>query len=93
MEERTLIIRRLSTGSIFRIVAAGTFLSLVPLAVCFGILAAFGLNTIRWNNQPIYGISGLLLSPVIGLMLAAMLTAMGGVALAFGLWLYSKFGP
>ena len=87
MEERTLIIRRLSTGSIFRIVAAGTFLSLVPLAVCFGILAAFGLNTIRWNNQPIYGVSGLLLSPVIGLMLAAMLTAMGGVALAFGLWL------
>jgi hypothetical protein len=26
-------------------------------------------------------------------MLAATLTAMGGVALAFGLWLFSKFRP
>jgi hypothetical protein len=93
MEERTIIIRRLSTGSIFRIVAAGTFVSLLPLAVFFGILALFGLNTVRWNNQPIHGVAGLLLSPVIGLMLAATLTAMGGVALAFGLWLFSKFRP
>jgi hypothetical protein len=93
LEERTIIIRRLSTGCIFRIVAAGTFVSLLPLAVFFGILALFGLNTVRWNNQPIHGVAGLLLSPVIGLMLAATLTAMGGVALAFGLWLFSKFRP
>jgi hypothetical protein len=93
MEDRTLIIRRLSTSSVFRIVAAGTFFFFIPLAVLFGVLALFGLNTIRWGNQPIYGISGLLLSPVIGLVLAGLLTAMGGFALACGLWLYSKFRP
>jgi hypothetical protein len=93
MEERTLVIRRLSTGSVFRVVAAGAFFSLIPLALFFGILALFGLNTVKWNNQPIYGVSGLLVSPLIGLILAVFFTAFGGLALAFGLWLYSKFRP
>jgi|ERR1700722_2686338 len=93
MDERTLIIRRLSTGSVFRIVAAGSLLSMVPLAVFFGILAIFGLDTIKWNNQPIHGIAGLLVSPLLGIMMAGFFTAFGGIALAFGLWLYSKFRP
>jgi|SRR5580704_7644370 hypothetical protein len=93
MEERTLVIRRLSTGSVFRVVAAGAFFSLIPLALLFGVLALFGLDTVRWNNQAMHGISGLLVSPLIGLMLAAFFTAFGGVALAFGLWIYSRVRP
>jgi hypothetical protein len=93
MDERTLVIRRLSTGTVFRIVAAGSFLSLVPLAIFFGVLAIFGLNTVKWNNQPIHGLAALLVSPLLGVMTAAFFTAFGGVALAFGLWLYSKFRP
>ena len=93
MEERTLVIRRLSTGSVFRVVAAGAFFSLVPLTLFFGVMALFGLDTIKWNNQAMHGISGLLVSPLIGLMLAAFVTAFGGVALAFGLWLYSRVRP
>jgi hypothetical protein len=93
MEERTLVIRRFSTGCVLRGVAAGALFSLVPLAIFFGVLALFGLNTVKWNNQPIYGISGLLVSPLIGVMLAGFFTAFGGLALAFGLWLYSKVRP
>jgi hypothetical protein len=93
MEDRTIVIRRLSTGSVFRVVAAGAFLSLVPLCIFFGVLALFGLNTIRWNNEPIHGIRGLLLSPLVGILMATFFTAFGGTALAFGAWLYSKFRP
>ena len=93
MEERSLLIRRLSTGSVFRIIAAGSFFSMIPLTIFFGILALFGLDTIKWNNAPIHGVSGLLLSPLLGVFMAAFFTAFGGVALAFGLWLYSKFRP
>ena len=71
LEERTWVIRRFSTGSVFRVVAAGAFFSLIPLALFFGVLAMFGLNTVKWNNQPIYGFSGLLVSPFIGVMLFA----------------------
>ena len=91
MQERTILIRRISTGSVFRIVAAGSFLSLVPLTVFFGVLATFGLDTIRWNSQPIHGIAGLLVSPLLGIMMAAFFTAFGGIGLTAGLWLYSKF--
>jgi hypothetical protein len=93
MEERNISIRRLSTGSVFRIVAAGSFLSLIPLTIFFGVLALFGLDTIRWNNSPVHGVSGFLLSPLIGIFMAAFFTAFGGVALAFGLWIYSKVRP
>jgi hypothetical protein len=91
--ERTLTIRRLRTGSIFRIVAAGIFLSVVPLFVFFGVLAAFGLNTVKWNNVPILGIKGLLVSPLMGIFAAALFTAFAGVGMGFGLWFYSKFRP
>ena len=68
MEERSLSIRRLSTGSVFRIIAAGSFFSMIPLTIFFGILALFGLDTIKWNNAPIHGLSGLLLSPLLGVV-------------------------
>jgi hypothetical protein len=91
MQERTILVRRISTGSVFRIVAAGSFLSLVPLTVFFGILSIFGLDTIKWNNHPVHGIAGLLVSPFLGMMMAAFFTAFGGISLTAGLWLYSKF--
>jgi hypothetical protein len=91
--DRTIIVRRLRTGSVFRILAAGIFFSIVPLFVFFGILAAFGFNTLRWNNVPVFGIRGLLLSPVMGLAAAAIFTVFAGVGVSFGLWLYSKFRP
>ena len=91
--ERTLTIRRLRTGSVFRLVAAGVFCSVVPLFIFFGILSAFGLNAIRWNNVPVYGIRGLMSSPFMGLFVAAIFTAFAGIGMTFGLWIYSKIRP
>jgi len=93
IENRTLTIRRFRTGSVFRIVAAGAFLSLVPFACLMGVFALFGFHTVTWNHQPLTGIVGLIASPFIGLFLAALFTAFFGVCLAFGLWLYSKIRP
>jgi hypothetical protein len=93
IQSRTITIRRFSTGSVFRIVAAGSFLSLIPFACLMGVLALFGLHTVMWNQQPLTGLKGLLAAPFIGLFLAALFTAFFGVSLAFGLWLYSKIRP
>jgi hypothetical protein len=92
-DDREMTIRRLRTGSVFRIVAAGTFFSLVPLCVLMGVLSLFGMSTVQWNNQPVVGVKGLLLSPLIGLIMAATFTAIGGAGLSLGLWLYSKVKP
>ena len=92
-QSRTLIIRRFSTGSVFRIVAAGAFLSVIPFACFMGVFALFGFHTVTWNNESIVGFRGLLASPLIGLFLAALFAGFFGVFLAFGLWLYSKIRP
>jgi len=58
-----------------------------------GIFALFGFHTVTWNHQPITGVAGLLASPLIGAFVATVFTALFGVCLTFGLWLYSKMRP
>jgi hypothetical protein len=91
--EQTLSIRRLRTGSVFRIVAAGCFFTLVPFCIVMGVLALFGVDALKWNNEPVLGWKGFVAAPFMGLFMAAVFTAFGGVGLGFGLWLYSKFRP
>ena len=92
-EDRTLIVRRLRTGSIFRIVIAGGFFSLVPFAIVMGGFAFFGFHTVTWNNEPLTGLTGLVASPFIGALAAALFSGFFGLFLSFGLWLYSKVRP
>ena len=90
----TLIrIERLSVGSIFKLIAIGMGCSFVPLCVFFGILAAFGAQTVTWNGQHLTGVSGLLVSPLIGLMVSGIGAVLLGSACAFGLWVYSLVRP
>jgi hypothetical protein len=92
-EQIDLHIRRLRTGSVFRLVAAGSFFSLVPLAIMMGVFALFGFKTVTWNKEPLMGLTGLLASPLIGVFIAAFLTAFLGSLISFCLWLYSKIKP
>lgn len=91
--DRTITVRRLRTGSVFRLLAAGIFFSIVPFFVLMGVLAAFGLNTVRWDNEPVFGIKALIVAPIMGIFAAGILTALGGVGISFGLWLYARFKP
>lgn len=86
-------IQRLGAGSVFKLAAVGLACSLLPLSVFFGVLAAFGAQTITWNGQHLTGLSGLAMSPVVGLMLTGIGTLFLGSACAFGLWLYSLVRP
>lgn len=61
--------------------------------VITGVFALAGFNTVKWNNQALLGVKGLLISPFVGLFIAAIFTAVEGVGMAFGLWLYSKWRP
>jgi len=91
--ERTVSIRRFRTGSVFRIAAAGIFFSIVPFFLLMGVFALFGMSSVKWNGAPVYGLNGLLVSPLMGLFAAAFCTGFGGVGMAFGLWFYSKLRP
>ena len=90
-EDNTLTIRRIRTGSIFRIVATGTFFSITPFFILMGVLAALGMDSLKWNDQPVMGLKALVAAPFMGLFAAAIFTALMGLMLSFGLWLYSRF--
>jgi hypothetical protein len=92
-EVTTLALRRIKIGSIFRLVAVGLFFSFVPLCVLLGVFALFGFETVTWNDEPMTGIKGLFMSPIVGAFVASVFTACLGSSLSFGLWLYSRWRP
>lgn len=88
-----ILVQRLTAGTTFKLVAIGMLVTFVPFSVLMGCFALFGANTLTWNNENIHGITAVLASPFIGLLIALAFTLFLGSAMAFGLWVYSKFRP
>jgi hypothetical protein len=88
--ERT-VINKLSLGTVFKITFIGLAFGLVPIFALMGVLSLFGMATVTWNEQPVTGISGLISAPFIGLFVALVFTAVLGLAMGLGLFIYSKF--
>lgn len=65
----------------------------LPVSILAGILASLNLITLTWNEQTITGLRALVAAPVMGPVMALLLTALQGSTVAFGLWLYSKVRP
>ena len=86
-------IKRLATGTIFKILIFGSLFSIVPFSLLMGILSLFGASTVSWNGQPLTGITGLIASPFIGVFIALLFSGIFGLFLSAGLWVYSRFKP
>ena len=89
----TISLKKMSAGSIYKILLLGLTYSLVPLGILNGILAAVGVNllTVRWNGEVIHGFSAIIISPIFFLILALVLTGIVGSLAWLGLWIYSQF--
>lgn len=90
---REVSVRRLSAGTVFKLVAIGLACSVIPFSLLMGFLSLFGASTVTWNRQTVTGVYGLIVSPFIGLVLVAFLTMVLGSCVAFGLWIFSKIRP
>ena len=90
---QSLLVKRIRTASIYKIVALGCAGASLPMAVAFAILGAAGLMTLTWNDQPVYGSRALIVGPLLAFMFAAFAAGIVGSLVAFGLWLYAKFRP
>jgi hypothetical protein len=86
-------IKRLSTGTIFKVLLIGGAFSIVPFSLVMGILSLFGASTVTWNDQPLTGFSGLIAAPFIGAFITLVISGLFGLFMAAGLWVYSKFKP
>ncbi len=89
---QSITTKRISTGTVFRILLTGLISGLVPIFLVLGILASFGLVSLTWQDKAVHGMGAIWLAPIMGLFLAFGFSAILGCAAAFGLWLYSKVG-
>lgn len=88
-----LLVRRIRTSSIYRLVAIGAAVGAIPLCTLLGVLAFFNLIALYWNGEIVTGPKALAVGPLMGVLFALLGTALFGSAMAFGLWLYSRFKP
>jgi len=91
--KQPLEIRRIAGGSLFKLLFIGHCLSLLPFCIFCGILSLTGAHTITVDRQYVTGIAGLIDSLWIGPLLTVLFTCFAWLALATGLWIYSKFRP
>lgn len=89
--EQTLVVRKVKTGSVYKLLFCGLLTGFVLLGLLFGVMGFFGADTVKWNNEPIHGVAALFTSPAISLLVALAFTAFLGTVACFGLWLLSRF--
>jgi hypothetical protein len=90
---KEITVQRISTGTLFKLAGLGLTLTLIPFSILMGCLALYGFETVRWNEEPLTGVTGLLASPFIGAFVTGAFTIFLGACMALGLWLYSWFRP
>ena len=85
--------KRISTGSIFKIIFVGSWIGSVPIFLVFGLLGAIGFEFVSWNDQYIVGLKSLFVTPIVGLFIATIFGALVGSMASLGLWIYSMQKP
>lgn len=90
---KSIVVRKLRTSTVYKLVATGAICGFVPLFLLLGLLGSMGLSTVAWNGEPVTGVRAIIVGPLMGVMFALISTAGVGSVLALGLWLYSRFRP
>lgn len=90
---RDIQISNLSLKSVFKLIAIGQYLAWIPFAILCAIGTFFGLGSIQWNGRVLEGLDALLISPVIGFIIATGVTLVVGTSTTVGLWLWFKLRP
>lgn len=89
--EQVLVVRKIKAASIYKLLLCGLLIAFVPLGLAFGIAGLFGADTVKLNNQPIYGVAALFVGPALSVFVALLFTGFLGTLTSFGLWLFSRF--
>jgi len=92
---KEITVQRIAAGSLFKLIGLGLAGVFVPITTIMGVFSLLGVQaiTIKWNDQALTGIAGLLSSPFIGLFIAGIFTLLIGSCVVLGLRFYSLFRP
>ncbi|GFD90464.1 hypothetical protein KUL152_26900 [Tenacibaculum sp. KUL152] len=88
-----VVAKKISKKSLFKILFIGAFLGFAVFFIGCGIGAFFGLESVRWNNEPVFGVSGFLLALAMWPFFTFFLSLFIWLFCILGLWVYSFFKP
>lgn len=85
--------RKMTKGSLLKILFIGHAITLIPFTLVCGIASAFGAHTITVNDKYLTSSEGLIASLLLGPLFCLLFTVAGWLIFAIGLWMYSLFSP
>ena len=85
-----VLVSRFSAGTIFKLVAIGLGMIFFPLMFIVGVFSFLGAEIVTVNDAYVTGVYGFLVSLFIGAIMTFILTAILGLSITIGLWLFSK---
>jgi len=89
----TLKTHGLSGGSLYKILYLGLLFPMLVFGLGCGIAAYLGHSTVKFNEQNVFGLEGLLVGTVLGIVLPIFLSAGLWVLMSIGIWVWTRLGP
>ncbi|EGU44309.1 hypothetical protein A3712_07990 [Vibrio sp. HI00D65] len=88
-----ITVKKISKRSLFKMLFIGFSLSFFVFFLICGVASIFGAETVKWEQTPVTGLSGLLLALAMWPMFSLFLTLFMWCFAAFGLWIFSLVKP
>ena len=88
-----MAIKRLSAGTLYKLIFIGSFLGFLPIALLCGVMGVFGMETVIWNDRPVTGIAAVFVASIISVLVSGMIAMLVGSITNLGLWLFARFRP
>ncbi|EHR1005903.1 hypothetical protein [Vibrio parahaemolyticus] len=85
--------KKISKRSLFKMLFIGLSLGFFVFFLICGVASMFGAETVKWDETPVTGTSGLLLALAIWPVFSLFFTLFMWCFAAFGLWMYSLVKP
>jgi len=80
----------LSAGSLYKLLFIGLLVPLFIFGLSCGVASFFGYSAVTFNGQQVYGLKGLIVGGMIGVLLPLIMAAFLWCLIAFGVWAWTR---
>jgi len=87
---KTIESRGLSAGSLYKLLFIGLLIPLFIFSVACGVASFFGYSTVTFNDQQVFGLKGLIVGSILGIVIPVIMAAILWCLMAFGVWAWTR---
>jgi len=90
---REITLKRFTAGSLFSLVALGTFAVIAPFSLFCGIAAVFGADTVSFSGRPVHGVWAIVEVVILVPLFTAIFSGIAWLMAYPTVFLLGKLGP